>query len=622
MILQSLVALAEQEGLTDDPAYEEKEVQWLIDIDREGTILSVTYTGTKIPGEPRESFPRFSIPKRQPGRTSGVKADLLVDNARYLFALGEADGPSQRAKLELCARASIEQTARIATATGDAGALAQERAQRRILADPGALEAIFASGGDVLPAAVPHAQTRTVRVPRRWKSNHLFAFTHQETGQPALVSERPLVRKCLAQSAADDDEPTEMCLVTGRWCKPVALHKGVTLAGDTGPVPLLSFNNPAFLHQRRTKAEIAPMSAHAANAYVAALQRLLDRKGARARRSLLLTENTTVLFWSVTAQGAPDPLDDPFLATFFETRNDIAPDAVRGTYAAPFVGRAAILDDATPLFTLVLTREKSRVVLRTAELHTVGSVANSVRQFFDDLNIAPAREGERPPRGLRHLLDGTLSQKSTASSPAPDLAARLYLAALDQRRPLPPELLASLLRRIRTHDHDPSRGDTAVSTRRVALIKAVINRTFRNDPRCMKEISMALDIDHPSPAYQLGRAFAVLEKTQQEATNAKAGIADRFLGTAMAAPALVLPRLFKLSHHHREKIGGVNRGRQVNLEKLIDSILLRVSAPLPRTLSLVDQGTFILGYHHQRAELWSKPQPASDTATLAASAHP
>ena len=164
---------------------------------------------------------------------------------------------------------------------------------------------------------------------------------------------------------------------------------------------------------------------------------------------------------------------------------------------------------------------------------------------------------------------------------------RLYQSAISGT-PFPPELLAAVLRRIRSHD------DAGVSTSRVALLKATLKRAYG------KEVPVSLQKDYPSTAYHLGRLFAVLENAQDKATKAQAGIAERFLGSALASPALVFPRLLKLSHHHLAKIGG---GLEHNFRQLIDDIVACLPPELSRTQALVEQGTFMVGYHHQRAAM-------------------
>jgi len=396
----------------------------------------------------------------------------------------------------------------------------------------------------------------------------------------------------------------DCCLVSGRWCVPVQNHDQFDLPGDTGRLPLISFNAPSSEHYERSGNRNAPVSSEAANAVFMALRRLLGLGDFRQKplRHLRLTGNTTVLFWADTGASAYDATDDLFMHCLFGgEEGDIGQIPLR--YKAPYSGgRPPLLEETQTLFSLVLTREKSRVVLRTAELTTIGSVAWAVLQFFDDLAIAGSgKDPDQAYRGLRHLLRAVMPYRSGqqgADDPPNDLANRLYACAIDAGKPLPPELLAMLLRRFRAHDK------AGFSRSRMALRKAVLNRTFLR-PQNHKELSMSLDPSYPEPAYHLGRLFAVLEKIQAEATNPQHTIVDGYLGAAFAAPATVFPRLLKLSHHHLAKIGGDRPGRKVNLARLIDAIYAHIPPELPSHLPLLKQGLFMAGYHHQRVDLWT-----------------
>lgn len=126
---------------------------------------------------------------------------------------------------------------------------------------------------------------------------------------------------------------------------------------------------------------------------------------------------------------------------------------------------------------------------------------------------------------------------------------------------------------------------------------------------------MTLDPVHPAPVYHMGRLFAVLEKAQEEALgDINATIKDRFFGAASSTPGIVFPRLIRLSQHH---FGKLDKGRKINLEKLIQEIMQQIPS-FATHLPLQDQGVFAIGYYHQRFDLFQKkskeveePQPAS-----------
>jgi CRISPR-associated protein Csd1 len=284
------------------------------------------------------------------------------------------------------------------------------------------------------------------------------------------------------------------------------------------------------------------------------------------------------------------------------------PEQVEQCFLRPYRDGVPLELDPRPFHLLILSRAKSRVVLRRAETKALKEVVRSVRQWAEDVRIVPRFDKDK--LGLWHLARATVSPKERNPDPPADLATRLYACALDDRLPLPAELTAIIMRRIRSHDGGGETCDLTVTTARVALLKASFNRTYRLHPGMSpigKEFAVSLDLTHPHPSYHLGRLFAVLERIQGEAIDdINASICDRFLGQALAAPALVFPRLMKLSHHHLGKIGGNNAGRRVNLDKLVDEIVGRVDSCFPRTQPLAEQGIFIIGYHHQRAAFFAK----------------
>jgi CRISPR-associated protein Csd1 len=113
----------------------------------------------------------------------------------------------------------------------------------------------------------------------------------------------------------------------------------------------------------------------------------------------------------------------------------------------------------------------------------------------------------------------------------------------------------------------------------------------------------------------LGRLFAVLEKVQQEAIgNVNASIKDRYFTSACASPASVFPILLRLSQHHISKAeyGYVRDNRIETILNLLDI----EKNPIPARLSLDEQGAFVLGYYHERKDLWTaKTKKATESTS-------
>lgn len=121
---------------------------------------------------------------------------------------------------------------------------------------------------------------------------------------------------------------------------------------------------------------------------------------------------------------------------------------------------------------------------------------------------------------------------------------------------------------------------------------------------------MSLDPTRAEPTYHLGRLFAELEKSQEDALpGINATIKDRYFGAASATPASVFPRLIRMSQHHLGKLDGGNRTYH---EKRIQEILGNVDQ-FPSHLSLRDQGLFAIGYYHQRQDIFTKKPSSKST---------
>ena len=112
---------------------------------------------------------------------------------------------------------------------------------------------------------------------------------------------------------------------------------------------------------------------------------------------------------------------------------------------------------------------------------------------------------------------------------------------------------------------------------------------------------MSLNKENKTPAYLLGRLFAVLERTQEDALpGLNATIRDRYLSSASATPGSVFPILLRLAQHHISKAeyGGFQNKRITEIVDGLDGF--------PAHLKLEDQGVFFIGYYHQRNDFFKK----------------
>lgn len=106
-----------------------------------------------------------------------------------------------------------------------------------------------------------------------------------------------------------------------------------------------------------------------------------------------------------------------------------------------------------------------------------------------------------------------------------------------------------------------------------------------------------LDTSKTHIGYLLGRLFAALQKTQDDALgDINRSMRDSFYASASVNPRNVFPRLMKLYNHHRAKLP--SKGAQIARDRIVQSILDPIPS-FPARLTLEEQGFFALGFYQQ-----------------------
>ena len=431
----------------------------------------------------------------------------------------------------------------------------------------------------------------------------------QLRGQTGYVHQQPAVQQYWQQQIDaeltppehGDAEATGQSLISGRTDTIARLHepkiKGVAGGQSTGGV-LVGFNEDAYTSYGKFQAFNAPIADHEAFRYCTALNQLLARHNHRARLA-----DMTVVFWSERKSdfesvaafflGGDTPADD-------EAEDTQTTERVRGFIEALHRGvpHGGLADAETPFYILGLSPNAARISVRFWLADTIGAFADQLTRHVRNLQIVGDRENEPPT--IRRLL---LETARDARDIPPQLGGEVTRAVLTGTR-YPQMLYTAVLRRVRA-DHTMNR-------RRAAILKACLIRNYE------KEVSVSLNQDHPDPAYHMGRLFAALEKTQQDALGQQLNrtIKDGYFATASATPAAVFPRLIRMHQHHIEKLEG---GLKVSREQKIQEICGHLDR-FPTHLPLNKQGLFHIGYYHQRQHFFTKGESNQDfTETATAS---
>ena len=83
-------------------------------------------------------------------------------------------------------------------------------------------------------------------------------------------------------------------------------------------------------------------------------------------------------------------------------------------------------------------------------------------------------------------------------------------------------------------------------------------------------------------------------------------IKDKFLISACATPAIVFPRLLKLSTSHLKVLKRDKPGLYRLLNDRLTGLMGKLCEDFPKQLSLEEQGVFMIGYYHQLQKRYEK----------------
>ena len=579
MILQALneyyERLAGEEG-SEIPlrGFSRQPVLFALEIDAAGTLRQVL----DLRDDSKKRAPAQLVlpePLKTPG--SGFSANFLWDNTGYVLGVDAKDKPDRAAK---SFQAFRERMVEVAGQLDDAG-----------------LKAVQAFLDAWSPAMAPELEG--------WKDMAGRNLVFRLAGEKRFVHERPDVRQAwLTYYETTVAEDVGQCLVTGKP-GPIALThtsiKGVWGAQSSGAA-IVSFNQRSFESYGKDLQQglNAPVSEEAAFNYTTALNDLL-KSGSRQRVQI---GDATTVFWTGRKTES-----EGFLGLVFSQKEDQGDLGdlrlfLQAAREGKMPDRLKSEGDAR-FYVLGLSPNAGRLSVRFWHVDTVAGMWRKLGQHFDDLRMAKTYDNEPdfPPMWL--LLKATAKREDLDNlSP---LLSGAFMRAILTGGAYPGGLLAAVIGRIRA--------EQKITYARAALIKACLARNARLGGKPL-EVSVSLDEQNTTPAYLLGRLFAVLEKVQQAAHGSgkiNRTIMDSFFSSASTVPMRVFPYLVNtLLPAHLRKIASEKRGLahyfKGNVAKLLDPIL--ASDGFPPHLDIKGQGLFSLGYYHQ----FNAKKPALETA--------
>ena len=571
MILQALTRLFEdlaQQGKIGRPGWSSAKISYALCLSAQGQLESVVPLLTEtLVGKKTQLRP---TPMELPApvtRTVGILPNFLWDNSSYLLGADEKGKPERS---RACFRACAE-------------------LHHRLLDDV---------DSPIAKAIISYFDTWQ---PEKAQEHPALADCWQELMKGAnlifrvngsFAQDDPAIR-----SAWDDDYGSvqgekQQCLVTGKLDVAEPVHpavKGVAGAQSSGAA-LISFNAPAFCSYGKEQSLNAPVGKYAAFAYTAALNYLLADK-----QNVHRIGDTTIVCW---AEGA-EPQYSLFagLSLFGNTLpgglSDRDLHSALKNLAQGLPCEELKLDPQRPFYILGLAPNAARLSVRFFCRNSFGTLMKNVNDHHQRMEIVGKRFEVTP---LWAMLRETVNQNTTDKSPSPAMAGATA-RAIFLGTAYPASLLEATMLRIRA--------EREITPGRAAILKAYYLRN--SNDLCPKEVlTVSLNETSTNIPYTLGRLFAVYEALQESANpGINATIKDKYFNSASATPATIFPILDNLSQKHLRKL---DTGLRITYDRQIGALKNILGESNPARLSLPEQGSFNLGYYHQKQFRYTKKE--------------
>lgn len=580
MILKALYDYYHRCGDLAPQGKEYKEISFIIVVDKEGNFIDIEDARS----DDKKRGTQFLVIK---GVRSGTtpKPYLFWDNVEYTCNYvvpnskdSEEKQALQKKKTEAKHKALVEKFKEISENNPDNKALKAV--------------CLFYKNGGLEKLYAHHLWHEVIKKPT-------VNISYRLDGELEIVAENKDLDKEIAKASGEDNAGnTAVCIITGNPCEPVESTSPTPIIGSQATARLVSFQvNSGYDSYGKQKGLNAPISKEAEACYTTALNRLLG-KGSRNKFTI---GNRTFIFWGSSNSEATSMLEEALTKELYgfgydsdeeEDDPNAGVEAVIKTFESIYSGKVpGALTDR--FYILGLAPNSARVAVTYWNDCSLKDFASNMLKHHEDMKIADRRKDKKPYTGLYNIL-----RTIVANGKVGDIKSNLpetVIKSIIEGRPYPYSLMQQVILRVHA--------DHRVDIVRAAIAKAFLNRIDRNK---QKQLTVMLNKEEDNIGYLCGRLFAVYEYTQSKAQGGST-IDERYYGAAMANPALVFPTLSRLTMHHLNKIG--NPGFKIYVEKIRLEISGKVpSTGFPAQLDLYNQGRFMVGYDHQKSDLYTQKE--------------
>lgn len=572
MILQALVQhyerLVEQE-IVAKPGWCHAKVSYAIELMADGTIKTILPLGEQdMRGKKSVWVPSIVCVPEMVTRSSGVAANFLCDNAKYILGIDQ-NGTNKRV-MECFEAAKERHLSILKNVKGElakAVSLYFEQWNPKLAQECTAVRENWDGlneGGNIIFRMGIHDAQADEQIQFAWEKEQ----EKKETGQ------------------------TGICLVTGKSAEIARIHRGIkgVPGAQSSGAALVSFNAPAFESYGKEQSYNAPVGKYAEFAYTTALNYLLSQ-----REYTFSLGDSIVVFWAESGKKQYQDSFLDFIAPSIDNQEQIKI-VFENLREQRFVDLKDIkLDMTQKFYILCLAPNAARLSVRFFYESSFGDILKNLSKHYQRMEIVKPAWETKKYLGVWSMLQETVNQKAKDKKPVSNMAAMALLAILSDDC-YPSSLYSDTIIRIRAEQGKVTHG-------RAAIIKAFLIKNYHWKGG---EVCMGLNEECNEAAYILGRVFSVLESIQKDANpGINSTVRDRYFNSACATPASVFPILLKLKNSHIKKIERESTGSKIYYEKILTNLFDRLDE-FPKYLTLEEQGKFDLGYYHQTQKRYEK----------------
>ena len=420
------------------------------------------------------------------------------------------------------------------------------------------------------------------------------------------------------------NKPEAQCLVSGKNDN-ICRTFGIVPLGKATNGKIVSFNEErGYDSQGKSKGNNAPISIYEEYAYTAALKRLINSEDNSLK--IFVKDPKTIIdrilvYWSsaqnkddIEAIEKPqnmfahldkyDPDDVVNVKNFF---TDVKKKGIDGEYG-----------EEEYFFLELVPTSKGRIAISFWNKCSIIDFADIVMRHFDAMNLNTYNNNITIRYDALSMVNAASPYKKsngrTEYNRIPNMIDSVFRSIFSGTL-YPEVLLKASINRIMAEQNRPDAESDEYwdfekrDTERAAICKAFLYRNYKQT-----NIKNMLNEKIQDKGYLCGRLFAVLEFTQElanhEAYNVwKSDLRSKYMNAAMTTPAIVFPAILANSNYYLDKLSNIKyieKLKQEIINKFRNDETALTLESFPKTLSVIEQGNFFVGYYQQRTVLLNK----------------